>query len=177
MTGPDPPAGPRFADALEVLGNHGVELIVVGGVAAVLGGAPVNTFDLDILYRRSDTNFDRLLAALADLEAVVRDPAGRRLVPERSHLTAGRHLLLTTRCGPLDLLGRIADELTYEDLLPRSHQVTLRGRSVAVLDLDAVIETKERVGRDKDRAMLPVLQETLRLQRGAADRSDTEDQG
>jgi hypothetical protein len=175
VTGPDPPAGPRFADALEVLGSHGVELIVVGGVAAVLAGAPVNTFDLDVLYRRSDTNLDRLLAALGDLQAVVRDPAGRRLAPQRRHLAAARHLLLTTRCGPLDLLGRIADELTYEDLLSRSHQVTLRGRTVAVLDLDAVIETKERVGRDKDRAMLPVLRETLRQQRGAADRPASED--
>jgi hypothetical protein len=35
---------------------HDVEFIVVGGVAAVLQGAPVVTFDLDILHRRTPEN-------------------------------------------------------------------------------------------------------------------------
>jgi hypothetical protein len=34
-----------------------------------------------------------------------------------------------------------------------------------VLALDAVIESKEAAGRDKDRAGLPLLRETLRLRR------------
>jgi hypothetical protein len=34
---------PKFKEALEILARHGVELIVVGGVAAVLGGAPIST--------------------------------------------------------------------------------------------------------------------------------------
>lgn len=37
---------PKFKDALEVLARHHVDFIVVGGVAAVLGGAPSPTFDL-----------------------------------------------------------------------------------------------------------------------------------
>jgi hypothetical protein len=46
------PPSVRFVDALEVLGRHRVRFIVVGGVAAVLGGAPVSTFDLDIVHDR-----------------------------------------------------------------------------------------------------------------------------
>jgi hypothetical protein len=34
-----------------------------------------------------------------------------------------------------------------------------------VLDLAAVIESKEAAGRDKDLAALPLLRETLRLKR------------
>ena len=40
-----------FARILEVLTRHRVEFVVVGGVAAVLHGAPVTTFDLDTLIR------------------------------------------------------------------------------------------------------------------------------
>jgi hypothetical protein len=37
-----------FRAVLQTLADHDVEFIVVGGVAAVLTGAPVNTFDLDV---------------------------------------------------------------------------------------------------------------------------------
>ncbi len=79
-------AAPRFRDALEVLSGHRVEYIVVGGVAAVLSGAPVSTFDLDIVHARSGENVARLLAALTDLDARYRDPGGRVLRPEASAL-------------------------------------------------------------------------------------------
>jgi hypothetical protein len=41
-----------FLAALRALREGGVEFAVVGGIAAVLNGAPVNTFDLDIETRR-----------------------------------------------------------------------------------------------------------------------------
>lgn len=62
-----------------------MEFIIVGGVAALLQGAPINTIDLDIVYARSPANVDRALAALEELGAVYRDD-GRRLSPTRSHL-------------------------------------------------------------------------------------------
>ncbi len=34
---------PRFAELLQVLGEYRVEVIVIGGVAAVLQGAPIAT--------------------------------------------------------------------------------------------------------------------------------------
>ncbi len=68
---------PRFKDALEVFARHEVELIVVGGVAAVVGGAPIATFDLDIVHARNAANLARLQAALDEIDARYRDPAGR----------------------------------------------------------------------------------------------------
>jgi hypothetical protein len=69
----------RFLDILEALGRHGVEFIVVGGVAAVLEGAPITTFDLDIVPDPAPDNRERLLAALHELNARYLDPAGRCL--------------------------------------------------------------------------------------------------
>jgi hypothetical protein len=40
-----------IADLVITLAKHEVEFIVVGGMAAILRGTPVNTFDLDIHVR------------------------------------------------------------------------------------------------------------------------------
>jgi hypothetical protein len=48
---------------LSVLNEHAVEYFIVGALAAVLQGAPVVTFDVDIVHRRSPENVTRLLTA------------------------------------------------------------------------------------------------------------------
>lgn len=152
---------PRFKEVLAVLGHYEVEAIIVGGVAAVLGGAPVSTFDLDIVHRRSAENVGRLLAALADLDARYRDLAGRVLRPEATALLGPGHHLLMTRCGPLDVLGQIGAGSGYDELVAETEVLAVAGVSVRVLALAALIRTKEQAGRDKDRAVLPILRRTL----------------
>jgi hypothetical protein len=58
-----------FREALRILRAHGVDFIVIGGVSAVLNGAPVNTFDLDIVHSREPKNIAKLLKTLEDLGA------------------------------------------------------------------------------------------------------------
>ena len=154
---------PRFRETLEVLDRRHVECIVVGGVAAVLQGVPISTLDTDIVYRRTADNVERLVAALRELEAIYRDPAGRRIEPDATRLAAGGHHRLETRLGPLDVLATIGANRTYEDLEPYAARYTLEGMSVLLLDLRVIIETKEQAGRSKDLLALPVLRETLRL--------------
>ncbi len=54
---------------------------------------------------------------------------------------------------------------SYDDLLSRAHIRRVGELEVRVLDLDAVIESKQAAGRDKDAAMLPVLLRTLEMRR------------
>ena len=61
-----------FQRILEQFEAHHVEYIVVGGVAAVLRGAPVTTFDIDALVKTDRANAERLLTALQALDAVSR---------------------------------------------------------------------------------------------------------
>jgi hypothetical protein len=155
---------PRFRETLEILDRHHVDCIVVGGVAAVLQGVPISTLDTDIVYRRRADNVERLVAALRELEAIYRDPAGRRIEPDATRLAAaGGHHLLETRLGPLDVLATIGANRTYEDLERYAARYTLEGMSILLLDLRMIIETKEQAGRSKDLLALPVLRETLRL--------------
>src|SRR5947209_8781826 len=96
-----------YLGILQVIAGHQVDAIVVGGVCAVLNGAPVNTFDLDLVHSRAADNLDRLLAALQDLNAIYRGQGCRVIRPTLSYLASPGHQLLMTRLGPLDLLGTI----------------------------------------------------------------------
>jgi len=149
-----------YLATLRVLVAHDVEFIVVGGVAAVLQGAPIVTFDVDILHRRSSENVARLLSALRELDASYRnDP--RRLSPHESHLMGSGHQLLRTRLGDLDVLGTIDDDVTYDDVKDQTIEVDLGDARVRVLELSRLIQAKQSAGRPKDLAVLPVLRATL----------------
>lgn len=154
-------------DALiEALTEGGVELIVIDGAAAVIHGSPTTTLDLDIVHRRTPENFTRLLGVLERLDAQVRDPGGRVLLPTAELLDAGGQLQLSTSLGPLDLLGKLHDGRGYEELLHASDWVTDGALRLRVLDLRTLIEIKSSAGRSKDRLVLPVLMALLRRRQG-----------
>jgi len=68
---------PSFREILEVLNEHQVEYIVVGGVAAVIHGAPTTTFDLDALIdEKKRMGRTKDIAAAELLEAVLRHRSG-----------------------------------------------------------------------------------------------------
>lgn len=158
---------PDFAELLRVLAEHRVEFIIVGGVAAVLQGAPISTFDLDVVHSRAPDNVVRALTALESLDALYRDPAGRRIAPNGSLLASTGHHLLMTRDGPLDLLGTIGTGMGYEELLGHTVELDLgSGFNVKVLDLPTLIRTKEVADREKDRAVLAILRRTLEQRSG-----------
>jgi predicted nucleotidyltransferase len=159
---------PRLLQILRTLHAHQVELIVVGGMAAVIGGAPVVTRDVDVLRARSPQNVERLLTALAELDAIFRGDA-RRLRPNASHLLGPGHLLLETQHGVLDVLGTIEEATSYEDVLGDSDVVDLGGFAVRVLSLERLLEVKRKLGRPKDKLMAMQIEATLderRKQRG-----------
>ena len=151
-----------FLAVLRTLADHRVEFIVVGGVAAVLRGVPINTFDLDVVHSTELANVDRLLAALTELDAFYRFQPELRMRPDASHLRSPGHQLLITRFGPLDLLGAIGKGRSYADLLRDFTEYDLDdGVRVRVLGLEAQIAVKEEIGGEKDLAVLPILRRTL----------------
>jgi len=152
-----------FLSAIQVLHKHEVDFIVVGGVAAVLNGVPINTYDLDVVHSTEMENIPRLLSALEELDAVYRIQPERRLRPNASHLSSPEHHLLRTVFGPVDFLGTIGDRQWYQDLLPHSTEMEVGPNlTVRVLNLHTLIQTKEKAGRDRDLAVLPTLRATLR---------------
>ncbi len=155
---PDPE--PDFEAILKALDIAEVKVIVVGGVCAVLQGAPISTFDLDLVYSRDSQNLDRLEGVLREMNAFYREKA--EVYPDRSGLNTPGHHLLMTKFGPLDLLGSTIGGEEYDELLKHTDEVDLGGGTlVRILDLPTLIRMKEKLGRDRDRAVLPILKRTL----------------
>ena len=81
----------RFREILRTLCRHEVDFIVVDGISAVLQGAPINTFDIDIVHSRNPANVQRLLVALGEMDAIDRLQPERRLTPAATHLESRGH--------------------------------------------------------------------------------------
>ena len=160
MTGPT-----DFAALLRALLSANVEFILVGGVAGNLHGAARATYDVDVLYRRSAENLDRLVAALAPLRPYLRGaPAGLPFRFDADTLRRGLNFTLTTTLGDLDLLGEVAGAGAYDDLQPASEEIALFGLTCRSATLDALIRMKRAAGRPKDLEALAEL-EALREER------------
>ena len=151
---------------LELLLATNVEFVLVGGLAAVVQGAPITTFDMDIVHRRTEENVDRLLVFLADAGARYRNRQGPPLPPSRGALLGPGHSLFMTNLGPLDALGTIEGGADYDTLLPMSVVVSVAGRPLRVLSLEAIVTFKRASSDPKDRLRLPVLEAVLRRQQG-----------
>jgi hypothetical protein len=147
---------------LQALFDAGVEFVVVGELSAALNRVPVSMFGIEIVYRRTAENVDRIMPVLESLDAVYRIQPERRLRPGRPALMSAGHQNLLTKHGPLDLLGAIGNDLGYEELVPRSTEILIaEGVRVRILNLETLIEVKEQLNGEKDRAMLPLLRQVL----------------
>ena len=149
-----------LADILVTLARHEVRYVAVGGIAAVLRGAPINTRDVDIVYDIAEDNVVRLMAALTELDAFFRDDP-RKLRPNESHLRSTGHKLLRTKFGLLDVLGTIEEATRYQDLLPHASALDVKGVPVLVLSVERLIEVKRKLARPKDQLMLLQLESLL----------------
>ncbi len=141
----------ELREVLEVLTRQRVELIIVGGVAATMHGSARVTQDLDVVYARSEANFERLVAALRDRHPYPRGaPPGLPFKWHLETLRAGLNFTLNTDLGYLDLLGEIPGGGAYEDLLPHTLEVEAYGLCCRCLDLETLIRVKQAAGRPRD---------------------------
>lgn len=148
---------------LETLTRHGVRFVVIGGLAAVLHGAPYQTVDCDITPESSDENLAQLSAALNELGARGWTGTGSGLAFEhdrRSLRDATTWNLITDR-GLLDVTFEPSGTGGFDDLRQNAVIVEVEGIRFAVASLEDVIRSKEAAGRDKDRRVLPLLHRML----------------
>jgi predicted nucleotidyltransferase len=143
-----------LATLLRALTAHGVEFVVVGGLAAIAHGARRMTLDLDIVPRPEAVNFARLAEAVAELglaDETVVDGEFQRLDPRDDvDLARSRNVTLRTGAGQLDVLDRAREAPPYDDLAARAARLPIAGVEVRVAGLDDLIAMKLASGRPKD---------------------------
>jgi len=130
-----------------------LEAIVIGNSASMLNGAPVTTQDIDLLIR--DTRPNRRKLARFAKEIGGSAPAR---VSELSDVESIESALAV----PVDIhYDRIAGGLTFSFLRSRAQIVAVGREKLAVAALADVLRSKEAANRPKDRAVLPILRDTL----------------
>ena len=143
-----------------------MRFLVVGGIGAQLHGATRTTDDLDVCVMWAQDNFDRLAAALEDLDArleVADEPGDIEVRPSAAFLARMSMTRWHTQAGVVDVLhdipaGERGERLDYAQLQPRA--IVARGgaeATVLVAALDDIIASKEHADREKDREALPEL--------------------
>jgi len=146
------------------LDRHRVRYVLIGGLAAVLQGSPLATFDVDICPARGPDDLRRLAEALEELEAQIRTPDAAEGVPfprEAAFLSKVQVLNLVTRFGDFDISFRPSGTEGYEDLSGNAVAIRVRALEIKVAALDDVIRSKEAANRPKDQRSLPILRQLL----------------
>ncbi len=151
---------------LEALSRHGVDFVVVGGIAATLLGTSRDTFDLDVCPSQDPANLDALGEALIELQAKLRGvEESVPFVPDGRTLSNMRIITLDTSAGPLDILMRPDGCPPYERLRANAERKELGGFSVLVASIDDLIAMRRSADRLKDQLVVEEL-EAIRKLRG-----------
>lgn len=156
----EPAARFRPASILAVLNHHGVDYVLIGGVAARMHGSVLRTGDVDICPQDTSANAARLASALVELEAkvYVDEHTPVLSVPFDAEFVRGQQVrnLLTTS-GRLDVLWQPLGTSGYDQLAADAVTAEIRGVRVVVASLHSLIDAKQAAGRGKDAESLAQL--------------------
>jgi hypothetical protein len=145
-----------------VFADERLEVILIGNAAAALEGAPVTTDDFDFMFRPTRGNLAKMKRVAIQLDAHVSQP---------EYPVSKFYRIVNREAGlQVDLMGVADGVKSFESLRSRASHVFFGDASLAVASLRDVIRSKRQAGRDKDKAVLPVLEETLRLREGSSSR-------
>jgi len=140
-----------FKALLRALADGGAEFILVGGVAATVHGSSRLTVDVDVVYRRTQDNIERLVLALTSYQPYLRGaPPGLPFRWDAATIKRGLNFTLTTDIGNVNLLGEITGVGGYDSLISATVSIRVFGVECRCLTLDKLIEVKRAAGRPKD---------------------------
>jgi hypothetical protein len=146
---------------LGALHEHGVEFVVIGGVAVGAHGYVRATQDLDLVPDPDPANLERLAAALVALGATLPTADGRPFDPSRDldAIRGGANLTADTRFGGLDIVQRASVVPSFGTLSADAVEADLLGVPVRVCSLAHLRLMKGASGRTQDRADVENLPE------------------
>jgi len=147
-------ATPLLNSVVAALADARLEAILIGNAAAALHGAPVTTVDFDFMCRATPRNLAKLKVLAGRLEAVILRPyypasALFRVMNDERGLQA-------------DFMPIIHWVKSFNSLRSRAEQVIVGGHPLWLANLQDIIASKRAAGRLRDKAVLDVLEKTLR---------------
>jgi len=132
-----------------------LEAIIIGNVASVLQGVPIMTHDIDLFVRDTELNRKRikLFAEELGLTLYKRDEAISEVITaESSHMV-------------IDFLFRLSHDQKFESVRSRAKRMRIGNHYCVVADLADILKAKKYANRPKDRAVIELIENTLKVQR------------
>jgi hypothetical protein len=134
-----------------------LDAVVIGNTASMLNGAPVTTQDMDLLIRDTKLNRRKLAQLAKELRGSAPSPVSD--LSRVEVIESGVSL-------PVEVhYDRISGGLTFAAVKARAQAVSIGREKLVVASLADVIRSKESANRPKDRAVLPILRDTLALEK------------
>lgn len=150
--------GPLDAERiLEALARHGVDFVLVGGMAAQVHGNTRMTNDVDMIPEPDPPNLARLAEALRELDAQVLNPGHEDLEIDAAMLPRATIWQFATPHGDIDVLHETPGAAPYDQLRKRALVVALDEVRIPVAGRDDLIRMKLARGRPIDRADVAAL--------------------
>jgi hypothetical protein len=164
MTDEGPPDVERIFATLD---THGVEYVVVGGIAVQVHGHVRMTNDLDLIPAPTPRNLERLATALTELDARVLNPGSEHLPINAQMLPRATLWQFSTPHGDIDVLHDAPGAAPFPQLRERALVIAPGEHPIPIAGRDDLIRMKRAAGRPTDLADIAAL--TEREHRGASD--------
>ena len=147
-------AGPLLESVVTALAETRLEAILIGNAAAAIQGAPVTTLDFDFMFRATPVNLAKLKKFAARLDALILRP----YYP----VSALYRVMNDDRGLQADFMPVIHGVKSFNSLRSRAEKIRLGGRELWIANLADIIASKRAAGRPRDKAVLDILEKTLR---------------
>lgn len=135
------------------LQRHGVDYVVIGGIAAIVHGVPRMTLDIDLLIRATPANARALLDALLDAGL------GTAALLDADELLANEITVFRDRLR-IDV-QTASPGINFEQVRPRALLLHIGGIEVPILSAEDLLAAKAACNRPKDQQDLAVLRALL----------------
>lgn len=168
----------KVKELLQALDRHGVEFMIIGGIAGLAHGSSYPTYDLDVIYAREASNLERLAATLIEIGVSLRGaPPDLPFTADARTLENGANFTFDSEWGSFDILADAAGMRDYEAMRADARLDTIEGVAVRIVSLDDLIAMKRAANRPKDTLMLEeyivIADEQKRLAREEKERGES----
>lgn len=149
---------------LERLLQHDIDFVLAGGLACVVHGSPLVTYDIDICISIDEEQIGKLRNALKDLSPKHRmNPSFKPSFADfPSKLEGVNNIYLETDLGVLDILSVLSPVGDFKQVKQNAITVSLFGYPCKVVSIEDLIRIKETMTRPKDKETLLHLREIIK---------------
>lgn len=147
-------AEPLLSEIARAMSEEKLEAVLIGNAAAALQGSPVTTQDMDFCFRATKINIRKLEALAHRLKATTNrphEPVSDMIRMERED-----------QGMQIDFLPDNSIGAGLASLRSRATRMVVGGYPLWVADLEDVAAGKRRAGRPKDKAVLHVIEATIK---------------